>query len=198
MRNYLIITILFLAGFSSCKDDCKTCPDGYGLVNNECQCMGYINGSKCYKSVNELTNYLPAVGDNLYYSFDNNSSSNFTFNSKPQLVAISPWVASGVNSEFAEIILVEDREAGDIYQSNLSTTVRKPKQDDSASFYPYRNEKGFGLGRTAESITKQINGKTCYLRPYLVQLDTKLFRLHLKWETLEGEVMDTCTKIFTR
>lgn len=64
---------------------------------------------------------------------------------------------------------------------------------------PYRNEKGFGPGTNAFSITKNIDGKSCYLRPYLVQIDSRrLYRLHLKWETANGEVLDKCTKIFRR
>jgi len=198
MRNTIFIaTILILAGLSSCKDECKTCPDGYGLVNNECECLGYVNGGQCY-TLNNLLRSDPKFEGDLYYSFDENSSSNFTFSSNPQLISISPWIESGVNSESAKILLVENREASNFNTVTLMTTVKRPKGQDSAWFEPFWNEKGFGPGSTAFAESKVIDGKTCYLRPYLVQLDSRLYRLHLKWETVDGEVVDICTKIFRR
>jgi len=68
----------------------------------------------------------------LYYSFDENSSSNFTFSSNPQLISISPWIESGVNSESAKILLVENREAINFNNVTLITTVKRPKGQDSA------------------------------------------------------------------
>ncbi len=198
MRNTIFIaTIFILAGLSSCKEECKTCPDGYGLVNDECECLGYINGGECYSSIeNLITPYGGDISGDLYYSFDSNTSDNFVFNSSPQLIAITGWGETGVNSESAEISLVENKKA--IAQQTLITTVKRLKGQDSAWFEPFRNENGFGPGRIAFAESKVIDGKTCYLRPYLVQLDSRLYRLHLKWETEAGEVVDICTKIFRK
>ena len=197
MRNTIFIsTLLILSGLSSCKEECKTCPEGYGLVNGECECLGYMNGGECYSSIESLiTPYGGNIYGDLYYSFDSNSSDNFTFNSTPQLIAITRWGETGINSESAMISLVEDKKA--ILEQLLITTVKKAKLQDSAWFEPYRNEKGFGT-TLGNQLTKLIDGKTCYLRPYLVQLDKGLYRVHLKWETAGGEVVDICTKIFRR
>ena len=93
MRNIIFIsTLLILAGLSSCKEDCKTCPEGYGLVNGECKCLGYMNGGECYGSIESLLKpYFGNIDGDLYYSFDSNTTENFTFNSNPQLIAIAGW-----------------------------------------------------------------------------------------------------------
>lgn len=199
-KTYFLSVLLFiLAGFSSCKDDeCETCPDGYGLVKDECKCLGYVNGEGCY-TLDQLLASDPKFEGELFYSFDSNSSENFNFNSNPQLISISPWIETGVNSESAKILLIEDREVSNFNNATLTTTVKKPKMEDSAWFEPFFNEQGFGPGHKAESITKEINGKVCFLRPYLVELQiNKLYKLYLKWETKQGEVVDVCTKIFKR
>lgn len=196
MIRPLFIFTLIILGISACKEDCKTCPDGFGLINDECKCIGYLSGEKCY-TLENLTAPLPLSG-NVYYSFDVNSSENFNFNTQPQLIAIGNWGELGTNSETTSISLIQSRNAAlhDIYK----TTLQRQKGLDSAWFQPFGIEKGFqkGSGSTASNMVKTINGQTCYLRPYLVQLDSELYRIRLKWETENGEVIDVCTKIFRR
>ena len=198
MRNTIFIsTLLILAGLSSCKEECKTCPEGYGLVNGECECLGYMNGGECYTFDQLLEPNVFLFEGDLYYSFDPNSSDNFTFNSHPQLISIDGWAETGFWTESSRIGLVENRNASNYRNVAWKTTVQRFKNQDSAWFEPYRNEKGFGT-TLGNQLTKLIDGKTCYLRPYLVQLDKGLYRVHLKWETAGGEVVDICTKIFRR
>jgi hypothetical protein len=199
MKQYFKLIVLFiLAGFSSCKYECKTCPDGYGVVNDACECIGYINGGQCYTFASLLRPDNFKFQGDLYYSFDSNSSENFEFNTNPQLISISAFAETGQNSEFAKISLIENREAENFDNVVLRTSIQRIKDSDSAWFQPYIGEKGFGPGSTAFSITKIIGDKTCYLRPYAVQLDNTIYRLHLKWETEDGEVIDSCTKTFIR
>jgi len=199
MRKFIIILSIFIVGgFCACSDECKTCPDGYGLVDDECKCVGFINGSNCYTLDNLLSPDEFKFQGDLYYSFDSNTSNNYQFNSNPQLISVSSFSETGVNSESATVSLIEDRDASNFSNIVLRTSVQREKGTDSAWFQPFFGEKGFGPGSTAFSTSEIIDGKKCYLRPYLVQLDSRLYRLHLKWETEDGEVIDICTKVFRR
>lgn len=173
MKKALFV-LLIAIGFSSCKEDCKTCPENYVLKNNECECeSGVIINGDCqaldeFRESNGFVQELTPVCDGFQgvekykYAYFYNAST--TLNK--------------INIDF--------------YGSEISSESTVVYFSNNDSFYSgkYSNLglKGITFKKNGgEYFEKQIDGETCYLRCNIKVLSSRHMKYYFFFANLKDE-----------
>jgi hypothetical protein len=194
MKNLFIIVVIILTGLSACKDDCLTCPENEAAVNGECQCIGVSFGGECKSEQEALTPRDLRGSDELltpYYSDVESCTNLFDFNKQQLFIYLSDITEyDGKVSAFMALqteARPTDTYFDKVYFSGLESEVGSVNFDSLSFDWPsaynyngfvYVGEEPIGW-HTVEAYTAEIEGQTCYLRPYIKILDKDYIRVLL-------------------
>ncbi|PCJ66753.1 MAG: hypothetical protein COA58_04650 [Bacteroidetes bacterium] len=209
MRNLTILLLFILTCFTSCKDDCLTCPDNEAVIDGECQCIGLHFKGDCKgeeASLEPKFLHGTSVLFQPFYSEAINCSSAFDFNNQPLFIYISKIIEY---DGLVSAVLAIETEARltnthfeKVYYSGLESEASNfdSLAYDWSSAYEYSGfvyvgEDGIGVSNP-EHYTTEIDGQTCYLRPYIKILDKDYIRVTFRYVTKSDEVKAECVRLF--
>ena len=217
MRNLIILLLFILTCFSSCKDECLTCPDNEAVIDGECQCIGISFNGNCMSGSDFFNPYNydgPEVGDpaeiNVLYSLSTDTishnmknSNQFDFTGSGIKLYLLPlgWY---VNRYRSYCLIETIRGSGEPYYCELTSPIGREYSDTADYYWPSafdynglisQKMKAPGF-EPAVHYTTEIDGQTCYLRPYVKVLDTNYVRVTFRYVTKSDEVKAECVRLF--
>jgi hypothetical protein len=202
----VLIHIIILASLSACKDDCLTCPENEAIVNGECQCIGVLFKGECLSldqalmaSTLEKTNIYEPLPAYISEKVDYNSI--FDFNNQAMFFYLA--VLSKRDQNTVETVCGIRTEGKDkAYLSQLRSPLGELSWDTLRFYAPSAFEyNGFvsNIGEfPGEHYTTEIDGQTCYLRPYIKILDKDYIRVTFRYVSATEEVKAECVRLFHR
>ena len=219
MRNSLIILIAILSSLSACKDDCLSCPENEAVINGQCRCVGISFNGECI-SENEFfdpVNYSgPLVNDinviNVLLSNPKDTINGSGFNIDEfdfigSSIKLFMFPLDWYDSRYWSFCLIETiRNNGEPYYCELTSPLGKEYSDTVDYYWP----SAYGYNGLISQIVKapgvepathystEIDGQTCYLRPYLKILDKDYIRVTFRYETADNQVKAECVRRFHR
>jgi hypothetical protein len=224
MKNKLklIVTLFVLVGLGACKDDdCLTCPNNEAVVNGECECIGILFNGVCTNqdellspanfkgSINipreDIQGYISPYDESKILS---QTEKEFDFwNSDIRLYLVDPTFYAANNRYESYCSINTIREDGKQYFTSLLSPTGLPRKDTLQYYWPSAYDySGFvttddyqGLaGQWAKHYTTDIDGETCFLRPYVKILDKDILRVTFRYVTSDNNVKAECVRLFTR
>jgi hypothetical protein len=217
MRNSIIILVIIFTSLSACKDDCLTCPDNEAVVNGECQCIGISFNGEC-KNKNEFfdpnTYNGPLINDptviNVLLSGAEDTIKSLGFNGGEfdfieSSIKLFMFPLDWYNNRYRSFCLIETiRDGGEPYYCDLTSPIGREYSDTVDYYWPSAYEyeglisqavKAPGF-EPATHYTTEIDGETCYLRPYIKILDKDYIRVTFRYVTKDEEVKAECVRLF--
>ena len=212
MKNLTVIIFIILTSLSACKDDCLTCPDNEAVINGECQCIGISFGGECKSEQEALKpRYIGGSNELLtpYYSDAQSCNTLFDFNKQQLFIYLSDITEYDGKVGAYMALQTEARPTNTyfdkVYFSGLESE-RGSNNFDSLSYdwpsaydyngFVYVGEEPIGFDPSPEFYTTEIDGQTCYLRPYLKILDKDFIRVTFRYVTATEEVKAECVRLF--
>lgn len=217
MKNLSVILLIILTGLSACKDDCLTCPDNEAVVNGKCECIGISFNGDCYNNsdfFNPKSYNGPLVNDpeiiNILYSKakDTTSGSGYNLNEfdfDQSSIKLFMFPLDWYNNRYGSFCLIETiRDNGEPYYCELTSPLGRVYSDTVDYYWPSAYEykglisqvvKAPGF-EPATHYTTEIDGQTCYLRPYLKILEKDYIRVTFRYVTAAEEVKAECVRLF--
>ncbi len=211
MKHLFIIVVIILTSLSACKDDCLTCPENEAVVNGNCECIGISFGGKCMSKNEAFQKTIPrgvSVEIQPYYSESLDCSDLFDFNNQPLFIYLS--VLTEYQNRMSAVIALQTEARPTntyfekVYYSGLESETGSSNFDSLSYDWPsaydyngfvYVGEDGI-VTSNPEHYTTEIDGQTCYLRPYLKILDKDYIRVTFRYVTAAEEVKAECVRLF--
>ena len=217
MRNTLLLFIILLAGLSACKEDCLTCPDNEAVINGQCECIGMPFNGNCINKTDffDPKNYRgPLVNDisviNVLYSVADDttrgSGSNINeFDFIESSIKLFIFPVGWYDNRYSSFCMIETtRDNGEPYYCELISPRGREYSDTVGYYWPSAYDynglvsqivKAPGV-EPATHYTTEIDGETCFLRPYVKLLDKDYIRVTFKYVTTTEEVKAECVRLF--
>ena len=214
MRNSLIILIAILSSLSACKDDCLSCPENEAVINGQCRCVGISFQGNCISKSEAFTEqYLHSTSDLFkpFYSEAVAYNTNFDFDNQPVFIYLSD--VKEYNGKLSSILAIqtESRPSATYFDKVYYAGIESLTSWNSKDSFYYNGRSGnidymgfvyCGYGNfgwdNGDYYTTQIDGQTCYLRPYLKILDKDYIRVTFRYETADNQVKAECVRRFHR
>lgn len=215
MKNKLtlLISLFILVGLPACKDDeCLTCPDNEAVVNGQCKCIGISFKGECRDKTSAFEPkfvFPETVQFDPFLSKASECNSIFDFNNQPMFLYLS--VVGVYDNRAGAMIAIEtearpsDNHHIKAYFSEVVSELGRSNFDSLSYYWPsaydysgmvYTGENG--RGNFGEHYTTEIDGETCYLRPYVKILDQDVLRVTFRYVTSDEEVRAECVRLFIR
>jgi|GEM_PF-1522929 len=222
IKLILTTTVFILAGLSSCKDDCLTCPNNEAVVNGQCECIGVFFNGVCTSeaellSPNNFSGPTGASPDEIigYISYADTSrvlsptEKLFDFWDGDIRLFLIEITFNRANNRYESYCSISTpRDNGKQYFSSLLSPIGMPRADTLRYYWPSAYDyNGFvtttyyrepPAGQWAKHYTTEIDEQTCYLRPYIKILDKDVLRVTFRYVTSDEVIKAEFVRLFQR